>query len=505
MGACVSKSNRRIVASRNGCRRSSGKRRGIISTSIPDVPIRRVSDAGNRVRDFDVSELVHLGFKKGDATTTRKRSEVSNMKIHLAQLQWNHAQVDPNGGVCQEEAWFDSVSILDSDSDDDFSSVHGDGFPLAANPIGSIPNTQLVQYESASCYVDSGCKYEEFYESYLKIDGATTTQYNNDKSTYQPLSSSPQHPQRKQQSTLIMLSYKRKSADGNEKTEFCAAEKLLYRPRAGLRIPCSTGDKPVPGCWSAISPSVFKLRGENYFRDKQKQSASGFSPYVPFGVDLFICPRKINHIAQHLELPSVKANDKVPSLLIVNIQLPTYPTTMLLGDCNGEGMSLVLYFKVSENFDKEISSTFQDSIRRFLEDETEKVKGFARESIVPFRERLKILAGVVNPEELQLGSAERKLINAYNDKPVLSRPQHSFFKGPNYFEIDLDIHRFSYISRRGLESFRDRLKNGILDLGLTIQAQKQEELPEKVLCCVRLNKIEFINHGQIPTLVTIDD
>ncbi|KAF4396366.1 hypothetical protein G4B88_019166 [Cannabis sativa] len=418
MGACVSKSNRRIVASRNGCRRSSGKRRGIISTSIPDVPIRRVSDAGNRVRDFDVSELVHLGFKKGDATTTRKRSEVSNMKIHLAQLQWNHAQVDPNGGVCQEEAWFDSVSILDSDSDDDFSSVHGDGFPLAANPIGSIPNTQLVQYESASCYVDSGCKYEEFYESYLKIDGATTTQYNNDKSTYQPLSSSPQHPQRKQQSTLIMLSYKRKSADGNEKTEFCAAEKLLYRPRAGLRIPCSTGDKPVPGCWSAISPSVFKLRGENYFRDKQKQSASGFSPY-----------------------------------------LPTYPTTMLLGDCNGEGMSLVLYFKVSENFDKEISSTFQDSIRRFLEDETEKVKGFARESIVPFRERLKILAGVVNPEELQ----------------------------------------------RGLESFRDRLKNGILDLGLTIQAQKQEELPEKVLCCVRLNKIEFINHGQIPTLVTIDD
>ncbi|KAL0285506.1 UNVERIFIED_CONTAM: hypothetical protein Sangu_2776200 [Sesamum angustifolium] len=243
---------------------------------------------------------------------------------------------------------------------------------------------------------------------------------------------------RKSFSTRLSIARKKiltssfKWREGQENPVLLSAKPVLQRPIAGSQIMCSPLDKKTAESWSKVEPNAFKVRGQNYNRDKRKEFAPNYVAYVPFGADVFLSPHKVNHIARFVELPSIDSTGELPPILVVNLQIPLYTATIFQKEYDGEGMSFVFYFKLSENDSQNLPVHFRENI-----------------------------------------------------------------KGENYFEIDLDIHRFSYIARKGLETFQDRINHCVFDFGLTIQGNKAEDLPECMLCCIRLKEIDSTNYCQL--------
>ncbi|KAI7726818.1 hypothetical protein M8C21_019515 [Ambrosia artemisiifolia] len=416
------------------------------------------------------------------SSTNKLRNRKKALKRHRSFILSDQSKLTPSAGNT-DELWYDSVAVLESEcSDEDFHSVLDDVSSLNGSEVASRPSTDLRPKsdehanESKPVYldeissIDDNARVDSGLLDCGMIPGNCLPCLANTVPSVEKRRSSSSSPPNTRKKISHKLSFKLK--DGHPST--ISSKNHLERPIAGSQVPFCPAGKKVLDSWSHVEPQIFRVRGKNYFRDKKKEHAPNYAAYYPFGVDVFLSQRKIDHIARFVELPIVgPSSGELPPILVVNIQVPLYPAAFFQGEIDGEGMSYVLYFKLSDNYSKELSSQFQDNMQRILDDEMEKVKGFPLDTLAPFRERLKILGRVVNVDDLQLSAPERKIMNAYNEKPVLSRPQHEFFQGVNYFEIDLDMHRFSYISRKGFEAFQDRLKNCILDFGLTIQAREQ--------------------------------
>ncbi|CAH8256466.1 unnamed protein product [Arabidopsis lyrata] len=475
----------------------------------------------------------------------QKKRVVSSSRLSDGSFDNNHDRSfsNPTFRASVDEAWFDSNLAFETDCDDDFHSVQEDilsvngGERISVSSMSSVRDSNLggsarnslsdglktsnshptvddviSQSKAESALIDakqpvfideissnagdSSRKDEGLLENCGILPSNCLPCLNSTVHSIEKrrsLSSSPPSTRKK---AALKLSFKWR--EGHATGPLFSTKMQLQRPMAGSQVPFCPLEKQMFDSWSIIEPGSFRVRSKTYFREKKKEFAPNYAAYNPFGVDVFLSQRKVNHIAQYVELPIVTTTPtKLPSILVVNVQIPLYPAAIFQGETDGEGMNFVLYFKLSDNYLKELPPHFQESIQRLLDDEVEKVRGFTMDTNVPFRERLKILGRVANVDDLQLNGAEKKLMNAYNEKPVLSRPQHEFYSGENYFEIDIDMHRFSYISRKGFEAFLDRLKHCVLDVGLTIQGNKPEELPEQILCCVRLNGIDYMNYHQL--------
>lgn len=63
-----------------------------------------------------------------------------------------------------------------------------------------------------------------------------------------------------------------------------------------------------------------------YIRDKKKDLAPNHAAYNPFGVDVYLSQRKIDHIARFVGLPNVSSYGELPPILVVNCQVLSIST-----------------------------------------------------------------------------------------------------------------------------------------------------------------------------------
>ena len=273
-----------------------------------------------------------------------------------------------------------------------------------------------------------------------------------------------------------------KAAEGGKPQWHCRFDWSPTSPRKKLRggkgEETRDGEKPpaapfppfLTETYGPCDATTFKVRSKDYLRSKVKQ-ASPAAIYELVAADLYSFDFKISHIAKHVVLPALpvpsaahaalQPHNRLPPLLVLNIQLPTYPASIwggggggggggMLGGlfggggndddasssstADGRGHSLVFYFRLPDNWDPTSYERSHPAAGPAL--------GLARRFVhngregdgTPTRDRLKLIARVANPaewgREAPLSGAETRLLASYNDKPLLTRPQHKFFHGP---------------------------------------------------------------------------
>uniref|UniRef100_A0A7S2IDK0 Protein ENHANCED DISEASE RESISTANCE 2 C-terminal domain-containing protein n=1 Tax=Haptolina brevifila TaxID=156173 RepID=A0A7S2IDK0_9EUKA len=85
------------------------------------------------------------------------------------------------------------------------------------------------------------------------------------------------------------------------------------------------------------------------------------------------------------------------------------------------------------------------------------------------------------------------LMRRYNGKPVLTRPEHYFYRDPQnrYFACDLDGHCYKYMTRNAVHAGLQNCHRIKLAFGYVVEARKDQEMPEVMICsCELLNLSE---------------
>jgi len=252
------------------------------------------------------------------------------------------------------------------------------------------------------------------------------------------------------------------------------------------------------GFCARTPPDCFQVRSSTYLTNRQKETA-GPPMSELLGCDIFRLDHKVLHICSYLDLPQVPKEfppppPGLPALLVVNLMAPLYEPQFFTTVRDGGGLSCVWYWAIDY---RRVRPQAMASLHRFLSQGKEKDGSKTTD-------QLKLILQLANVDEaFDKGGvllSEKHMLQTWNGKPVMARPQQHYFRAKNYLEIALDLHSWKYVTRRILMNAPKRFHVLVWDFGLLVQANEKEELPEQILASTRMThtRISQAQHLKIP-------
>lgn len=207
--------------------------------------------------------------------------------------------------------------------------------------------------------------------------------------------------------------------------------------------------------WASPPGNVFSLRSADYFTRKEK-SPGGDYLLSPAGVDWLKSTAKLDNIMSRPDNRVAHALRKAKS-----------PNSFVFAanfEVSGkEHYHMVLYFATEEPLPT------HSPLQRFIDGDD------------AFRnQRFKIVSRVVKGPWVVKAAAGQ-----FGAFLVGKTVKCNYHKGSNYFEIDVDTGT-SAIMSAVVRLMLGYTKSFVVDIGLVIEAQKEDELPERLIGAVRL-------------------
>lgn len=217
--------------------------------------------------------------------------------------------------------------------------------------------------------------------------------------------------------------------------------------------------------WASPPGDLFSLRSANYFTKRQKSPAGDYL-LSPAGMDLLkstakldnVLARADNRVTHALRKAQAQGRSLKSFVFAVNLQIPG----------GKEHHSAVFYFATEEPVQA------GSLLHRFVNGDD----GFRNQ-------RLKLVNRIVKGPWIV-----KKAVGNHSACLLGKALTCSYHRGPNYFEIDVDIGS-SAIAKAILHLALGYVTAVTVDMGFLVEAQTEDELPERLIGAVRVCQMEM--------------